>query len=64
VLAWLESLFRTIELLHDKGGKAIHIKPLTALGKYVASDMGNALDCMHGEMRDHLKAAEAGEVQP
>lgn len=58
-LAWLESVFHAIELLHERGGGEIRIRHLVGLGKYVAADMGNMLDCEHEKIVEALDAAEA-----
>ena len=63
-LCWLEAVFHAIEVLHEKGGGAIHIKRLAGIGKYVASDIGNTIGHEHEIMAEAIEAAEDGEVQP
>lgn len=60
-LDWLSSVFKAIEILHEKGGGEVHIKRLVGLGKYVADDIGNLIGCAHEEVVSAIEAAEAKE---
>ncbi len=58
---WLSSVFKAIEMLHEKGGGEIHIKRLAGLGKYVADDIGNLIGCEHEKLIASIEEAEAEE---
>ena len=58
----LESVFNSIEMLNEKGGSEVHIKNLARLGKFVASDTANLLDCEREKIVASIDAAEAEEV--
>lgn len=58
---WLSSVFKAIEILHEKGGGEIHIKRLVGLGKYVADDIGNLIGCAHEDIVSAIEAAEEQE---
>ena len=60
-LDWLSSVFKAIEMLHEKGGGEIHIKRLVWLGKYVADDIGNLIGCAHEDIVSAIEAAEEQE---
>ena len=58
----LEALFRAIEAECERNNpSSIDIRRLAALGRYVASDICNTIDCEREEIADSIKAAEAQE---
>jgi hypothetical protein len=56
---WLSALFKAIELFLDH--RPTEVEHLVALGRYIATDMSDYLDCAREQMTDSIKAAEARE---
>lgn len=63
-LFWLEELFGVIQEEAEKDNpRTYRIKLLADMGKYVALDMGNYVDCRHRDFRDAIQACEKGGAQ-
>lgn len=59
VFEWLERVFKNIEAEAEKGKDAsyIEVRQMAAMGRYLACDFGNYMDCIREKMTDALKAA-------
>jgi len=59
VFEWLERIFKGIEAEAEKGRDAsyIEVRQMAAMGRYLAADFSNYMDCAREKMTDQLKAA-------
>lgn len=63
-LFWLEELFGVIqEEAERENPRTCRIKRLADMGKYLAFDMGNYVDCRHGEFKEAIQASQEGGAQ-